>query len=92
MKYLSQCTDEQIKELMRCYAKNYEDISISRDDYSIDITLIVDGIPETYECEDYSVVVYDWDDSNCDCLVSYRKKLLEWFGNQYAIDFLLNDY
>lgn len=89
--YLQKCTDEQIKELMKCYAKNYTEISINRGEREdcIDVELIVDDIPEQYVLYDYTVEVYDWDDRNTDCLYDYRAKMLEYFGNQYAIDYLL---
>lgn len=88
MKYLKECTDDQIKELMNCYA-TYTDISITRRKNCIDVELIVDDIPEQYTLYDYNVEVYDWDDSGTDCEHDYRAKMLEYFGNQYAIDYLL---
>lgn len=90
MSYLQKCSDEQIKKLMRCYAFDYTDITITRRNEIIDIELINDGIPEQYIMSDYNVEVYDWDDQGTDCLHDYRKKMLEYFGNQYAIDYLLN--
>lgn len=87
--YLHKCTDEQIKELMKCYASNYTDININRKKDCILIELIVDDIPEQYAIYDYTVEVYDWDAQRMDCLHDYRKKMLEYFGNQYAIDYLL---
>ena len=89
MMYLQKCNDEQINELMSCYAENYTDITINRRDDYIDVELIVDDIPEQYVLHDYSVDVYDWDDTDTDCLHKYREKMLEYFGNQYAIDYLL---
>lgn len=90
MKYLSQCTDVQIKELMRCYSADYTEIEIKKMEDYIDITLIVGGIPESYTLMDYTVTNYDWDDTNENCLHDYREKMLEFFGDQYAIDYLLN--
>ena len=90
MAYIERCSDEQIKELMKYYAKSYTDISISRRDEIVDVELINDDIPENYIVSDYNVEVYDWDDSGESCLHDFRKKMLEYFGNQYAIDYLLN--
>lgn len=90
MKYLNQCTDEQIKELMGCYSDKYTDIDILRRDDCIDVTLEIDGIPENYLLMDYEVVNYDWDDSGESCLHDYRQKMLGYFGSQYAVDFLLD--
>ena len=90
--YLQKCTDEQIKELMKCYAENYTEINIHRGrrEDCIDVELIVDDIPEQYVLYDYSVEVYDWDDTNTDCLNEYRKKMLLYFGSHYAVDYLIS--
>lgn len=90
MKYINQCTDDQIKELMRCYAKNYTNIQIEKTDDCINITLINDGLPEYYTLTDYDVTVYDWDDTNTDCLQKFRDKMLLYFGNDYATNYLRN--
>lgn len=89
--YLQKCTDEQIKELMKCYSESYTEISINRGkrEDCIDVELIVDDILEQYVLYDYNVEVYDWDDTGTDCLHDYRAKMLEYFGNQYAVDYLL---
>ena len=87
-KYITKCSNEQIKQLMKCYA-DYTDIVITRRSDCIDIELTVDGLPEIYIMYDYAVEVYDWDDTNTNCLLDYRKKMLKFFGNQYAIDYLL---
>lgn len=90
MSYLQRCSDEQIKELLQCYAPSYTDIAIVRRDEVIDIELINNNLPEQYIISDYNVEVYDWDDNGTNCLHDYRKKMLEYFGNQYAIDYLLD--
>lgn len=90
MNYLSKCTDGQIGELMRCYSSNYTGIAIKRLKDCVDVELIVDDIPESYSLTDYNVANYDWDDQNEPCLRNYRNKMLEWFGSQYAADYLLN--
>lgn len=87
--YIHKLSDGQIKELMRCYAPDYTDIDIIKHSNCIDVELIVDDIPENYVLYDFTVEVYDWDDSGTDCLQNYRKKMLEYFGNQYAVDYLL---
>ena len=86
--YITRCSNEQIKQLMNCYA-DYTDIIITRRTDCVDVELTVDGLPETYTMHDYDVDVYDWDDTNTDYLLRYRKKMLKFFGNQYAIDYLL---
>lgn len=90
MTYIEKCSDEQIKDLMKCYANNYTDIKILRRNEVVDVELINDGLPENYIISDYNVEVYDWDDSGENCLHNFRKTMLRFFGNQYAIDFLLN--
>lgn len=87
--YIEKCSDNQIKELMKCYG-NYTQINIKRTNDSIHVEMNVDGFPEQYVLYDYDVFVYDWDDTDTDCLSQYRKKMLEFFGNQYAIDYLLS--
>lgn len=87
--YLDKCSDDQVKELVKCYT-NYTEIDILQNNNSFDVECIVDGIPEQYVLRDYSIDVYDWDDRNTDCLQNYRRKMLEFFGNQYAIDYLLS--
>jgi hypothetical protein len=88
--YLDKCGDNQIKELVKCYA-DFTEINILRNSDSVEVECIVDDIPEQYTLYDFSVDVYDWDDKNTDCLQNYRKKMLEFFGNQYAIDYLVNN-
>lgn len=89
-KYLSKCSDGQIKELMECYA-TFTDIDIERGfDGEVAVEIMhTDGIPESYVLDDYNVIVYDWDDTDTDSLLEYRKKMLSFFGNQYAVDYLL---
>lgn len=87
--YIQKLSDEQIKELMKYYASDYTGIDIVRHSNNIDVELIVDDIPENYVLYDFTVEVYDWDDSGTDCLHNYRTKMLEYFGNQYAVDYLL---
>ena len=88
--YILTCSDEQIGELMKCYGA-YTEIDIRRNqqyDY-VNVEMIVEGLPESYTLYDYNVTVYDWDDTDTDCLNNYRKKMMEYFGTQYAIDYLL---
>ena len=87
--YIHKLSNDQIKELMKCYTPDYTDIDIVRHSDFIDVELIVDDIPENYTLYDFTVEVYDWDDSQTDCLHDYRAKMLEYFGSQYAIDYLL---
>lgn len=90
MTYLDRCNDRQIGGLMRCYADNYTDIKIDRQNDVINVELTVNGIPENYSLTDYDVTSYDWDDSRENCLHNYRLKMLGYFGKKYAIDYLLN--
>lgn len=88
--YIHKLSDDQIKELMKCYAPDYTDIDIVRPSDCIDVELTLDdGITEKYVLYDFNVDVFDWDDRDTDCLHNYRVKMLEYFGNQYAIDYLL---
>ena len=91
MLYIQKCSDKQIKELMKCYAEDYTDIEIIRREDGIDVQLINDGIPENYIVSDYDVKVCDWNDVEGDYLYNFRKKMLEYFGEKYAIDYLLNE-
>lgn len=75
---------------MQCYAENYTDIQIDRTDDCMKITLTNNGLPEYYILTDYDVTVYDWDDTNTDCLQKFRSKMLSYFGNDYAVNYLLN--
>lgn len=99
MYYLNQLTLPMINDLMRCYAPSYTDIEVTFNRYgktnqlvSIDVELTVDGLPETYSIEDgFTVAVYDWDDSEGTEHIEFRKKMLEYFGTQYAVDYLLTN-
>ena len=87
--YVEKLSNDQVKELMKSYADGYTEISITRREGSIDVSLVYNDIPENYVLYDYEVEVYDWDDRDTDCLQNYRKKMLEYFGIQYASDYLL---
>ena len=89
--YVSRLTDEQIAELMKCYAEDYTDIDIQkRDKECISVELTVNDLPEYYDICDYDVTVYDWQEGE-DELLAFRKKMLEFFGNEYAVDYLLSN-
>lgn len=88
--YITKLTDNQIKELIKTYADGYTEISIIRHEDNVDVNLIYEDLPESYVLYDYTVEVYDWDDRDTDCLKKYREKMLDFFGHQYAIDYLLN--
>lgn len=86
--YIDKCNDKQVKELMSCYA-DFTNIEIDRREEYLLISVTVDGMDESYELYDYDVVVYDWDDSDTSCLYEYRLKMLDFFGNDYATNYLL---
>ena len=98
-------------------------VGIEKTNDGINITLINDGLPEYYTLTDYDVTVYDWDDTNTDCLQKFRgfaggllryrsspdvclnpesgctntdclqkfrDKMLLYFGNDYATNYLRN--
>lgn len=104
MKYINQLNDEQIVELVKIYCGENEFRRVSsfnRDDNEIDITVEIefedDDTGETVNCEDsytlkdYNVIVHSWsgDESAKKCLILYRQWLLNKFGNQYAVDYLV---
>lgn len=89
MKYASKFTSEQIKEVMEIYSPCHTDLEYRFTERHIAVSLRDrEGIEESYDIEDYDVAIYDWMGSG-DYLLRYRKKMLEWFGEQYAIDYLL---
>ncbi|MGG0667733.1 hypothetical protein ABE073_04305 [Lederbergia citrisecunda] len=91
MKYISKLSPEQIKDVMEIYSPKHTDLKYELRERYISISLYdQEGIEETYDIEDYDVAIYDWMGKG-DYLLRYRKKMLEWFGEQYAMDYLLDN-
>lgn len=104
MKYLNKLTDDEIIELMQPYIKHgfrqvvsidrfndcielYVEIEIEDDEYKDGTIILEDG----YSLMDYDVRIYNYQNNNAkEDLKKYRKWLLNRFGNQYALDYLLD--
>ena len=90
MSYISKLNDSQIRELCEIYASKFTDLEYKIRDEYIDVYLRdSEGLEDNYVFRDFDVSIIDWMASNeFEYLKRYREKMLEWFGNQYAIDFL----
>lgn len=99
IKYANRLTDEQIKELILIYYPNDNIININIDKKDngvfIEVSIkIVDeeefDVKDLIIFKDYGFEFYDfYDIDSHEHRKQYRKKMLEYFGEQYAIDFLL---
>lgn len=97
MKYINKLTDEQIKELTNIWYEDTEEkiskieVSSFRNGLSIIVSLEC-GIVDELVFKDYRVLIYDfYDYKEHEHIIQYRKKMLEYFGEQYAIDYLLGE-
>lgn len=103
MKYINKLNDEQLLELISIYAKSSFKrlLSIDRNNDGIEIDIEVELeddeseegfllLEERYTLYDYDVTIWDYQCNNeIELLREYRQKILGWFGNQYALDYLL---
>lgn len=102
MKYINRLTDEQIKELI-CLLYSKETVKDIRkgleDDYleiEIDIKFLDDMTKEeiettdTLEFRDYRFHSHDFNICQEE-IKSYKKKMYEFFGNDYLMDYMLNN-
>lgn len=90
MKYISQLTPDQIKEVMEIYSPSHTELDYTLTDYSLDVSVrCKEGIEENYVINDYDVEIYDWMGGEAVYLRRFRVKMLSWFGKHYAIDYLL---
>jgi len=89
MKYISQLTVEQIREIMEIYAPSHTYLEYERFERYLHVSVHdSDGCEDNYSIHDYDVQVFDWMGGG-DYLERFREKMLLWFGEQYAIDYLL---
>ena len=93
MKYVSQLTKEQLKSVMEIYAPNHTDLSYQLHKQGVSVYLRDnEGFEDNYVLTDFYVKIIDWKGNEGDYLILFRKKMFAWFGEQYAIDYLLNNY
>ena len=102
MKYLSQLSRDEIIELVKVFTEDtfQRVVEMRETDTGIDITVEVKLedderecgyiiLEETYTLEDYHVRIWDYYTINFrEMLSEYRKKLLDKFGKEYALDYL----
>lgn len=89
MKYINRLTDEQIKELIFMDNLNKMSFKIIRYNNFIHINFI----NQSHILTDFNYNVSIISDKNIlkEFNKEYRKKMLEYFGEQYAIDYLLGE-
>lgn len=97
MKYVNKLTDEQIKELANIWYEDTEEkiLKIELSSFRKGLSIIISlecGIVDELVFKDYRVLIYDfYDYKEHEHIIQYRKKMLEYFGEQYAIDYLLGE-
>jgi hypothetical protein len=103
LKYISQLNDEQILDLIKIFTKDdyRELLYLDRYEEEIEVTIRIEldddeneegyiSLEESYTLYDYDVRIWDYLCTNKRELIKkYRKMLLDMFGNQYALDYLL---
>ena len=78
---------------MEIYAPNHSDLTYQPYEQSISVYLRDhEGFEDNYVLTDFDIKIVDWMGNEEKYLIQYRNKMLNWFGEQYAIDFLLNNY
>ena len=89
MKYVNKLTDEQIKELI--FMNNLDKMSFKIIRYNNFIH--INFINQSHILTDFNYNVSIISDKNIlkEFNKEYRKKMLEYFGEQYAIDYLLGE-
>lgn len=89
MKYISQLSAEQVKDIMEIYSPLHTDLKYSLSERYLNVSVRdQEGYEDNYSVNDFDVQVFDWMGEG-DYLKRYREKMLFWFGEQYAIDYLL---
>lgn len=107
MKYINRLTNEQIEELISDIwykeekennhildidVTKYSDIVIIQTQYYISDGGDIVDLEETMRIWDYDIETFDFiDHKEHEHIIQYRKKMLEYFGEQYAIDYLLGE-
>lgn len=105
MKYINQLEDADIIEMAKGYAWGTfkELVSVNKFEDRIEVLLISECEDDEPECEgemitledaftfyDYDFKIWDYQANNKPHMTAvYREKLLKRFGEQYAIDYLL---
>lgn len=98
MKYVNRLTNEQIIELIGFDTEDdffdYNNFKITKHDNHIQVNFV----DETYLISDfyYDIIIWDGNSDMPDELrhefnKNYRENMLEYFGEQYAIDYLLGE-
>lgn len=90
LSYVSKLNELQIRELCEIYTSNFAELEYKISKDYIDIKLRdSEGLQDSYVFRDFNVSIFDWmSNDEFELLKMYRSKMLLWFGNQYAIDFL----
>lgn len=89
MKYITKLSPIQIKEIMEIYSPAHTDLEYKYTEHCLSVTLRDgEGFEESYDINDFDVIVFDWMGKG-DYLRRFREKMLSWFGEQYAVDYLL---
>ena len=97
--WISQLSEQQCLELVRCMASTAQKLTIDEkyDDYLL-VTCqsqVIDDdgefwVEDSWELRAYDLESYEWPSPDLDELIAYRKKMLEWFGTDYAVSYLLS--
>lgn len=102
LKYLNKLNEEQIKELVYIFEEKdvVEDIEITKfsDSIEVEVDVILKeensnelvSLTDTFTFKDYEIISYDFsitqEETN-----KYKLKLYEYLGEQYLIDYMLNN-
>lgn len=89
MKYVNKLTDEQIKELI--FMNNLDKMSFKIIRYNNFIHIQFINQSHILTDFNYSVSIISNKNILKEFNKEYRKKMLEYFGEQYAIDYLLGE-
>lgn len=98
MKYVNKLTDEQI---IKFIGFDTEDDFFDYDNFKVtryDNYILVNFVDEDRLVSDFYYDIIIWDEYNdmpdelrYEFNIEYRKNMLEYFGEQYAIDYLLGE-
>lgn len=101
MKYANRLTDEELREIYSLLTDSdkINELNITRNENSIDLEGYIEILEEDsnetltvyddYTIADYNVKVYQHSGY---CTLDYRKWMYRKFGDEYARDYLLNNY
>ena len=102
LKYLNKLNEKQIKELVYIFEEKdvVEDIKITKFSDSIEVEVDVIfkeensnelvSLMDTFTFKDYEIISYDFYITQEE-INKYKLKLYEYLGEQYLIDYMLNN-